>query len=71
MITGSCTGWFDGYWRQCCDLHDLAYAIGAPKMQADFDLASCVAQSGHAGIAVLMLAGVTLFGWIFYPRKKR
>jgi hypothetical protein len=40
-------------------------------MRADFDLAACVAQSGHAGIAALMLAGLTLFGWIFYPRKKR
>ena len=70
-----CTLWLDGWgdlsWRQCCDIHDIAYGIGANKIAADLDLAMCVAQSGAGVMALIMLAGLTLFGWIFYPRKKR
>lgn len=69
-VGDGCTGWFDGSWRACCDLHDLAYAIGADKLQADWALFQCVLP--HSPInAVLMLAGVTLFGWIFYRRARR
>lgn len=70
---GACTLWFDGDWGRCCQIHDLAYAIGVPKGQADMDLAQCVAGSGHAGIALIMLLGVTLFGgrWYAAARKKR
>jgi hypothetical protein len=30
-----------------------------------------VAEAGLGGIALLMLTGVTLFGWAFYPRKRK
>lgn len=65
-----CTGWFDGVWRHCCDAHDLDYALGVDKLQADLALAACVTDTGHPIIALVMLAGVTLFGWFFYRRRK-
>lgn len=70
-VGDGCTLWFDGNWRHCCDVHDVAYTTSSGKLMADFDLAVCVAQTGHPGIALIMLAGVTLFGWIFYRRIKR
>lgn len=68
-IGNGCTLWFDGVWRQCCDLHDLAYAAGTDKILADLDLARCVAQTGHGTMGLIMLAGVTFFGWLFYRRR--
>lgn len=78
MDTGSgpvgdgCTLWIDGVWRACCDAHDLAYAkVAVPldKIIADLDLARCVAGTGHGVVALVMLAGVTVFGWFFIRRK--
>jgi LPXTG-motif cell wall-anchored protein len=66
-----CTLWFDGDWGRCCQLHDIAYSIGIDKGIADIHLASCVAQTGHPAIALLMLLGVTLGGWAFYRKKRR
>lgn len=78
MLAGSsgqasdgCTLWFDGAWGHCCQVHDLAYEIGVDKWTADLDLAACVAQTGHAGIALIMLAGVTLGGWLWYAKARR
>lgn len=81
MLTGSntfgpgdgCTLWWDEWagtsWRHCCDVHDLAYEVGLPKIPADLELASCVAQTGYGVMALVMLAGVTLLGWIFHRRR--
>lgn len=73
MIGNGCTLWIDGWagssWRHCCDLHDLAYLAGADKIQSDLELALCVAQTGHGAMALVMLVGVTLFGWLFYRRR--
>jgi hypothetical protein len=68
MTGDGCTDWINGVWRSCCDAHDLAYAAGLPKIPADLDLASCVAGTGHGVMALVMLAGVTIFGWLFYSR---
>lgn len=65
-----CTLWFDGVWRHCCDVHDIAYEIGADKAVADLELAVCVAKTGNAGMAFLMLLGLTLFGGIFHRRRR-
>lgn len=70
MNGDGCTLWFDGVWRSCCDAHDLAYGAGVDKVIADIDLARCVAGTGHGGMGLLMLAGVTIFGWLFYKRRK-
>ena len=69
-MSDGCTLWFNGDWRQCCDWHDFQYATGIPKVTADLDLAACVAHTGHGIMGLIMLAGVTLFGWLFY-RKRR
>ena len=63
-----CTKWPEGDWHDCCVAHDYAYSEGKNKWKADFDLARCVAKKGktrfaHAGIALTMWIGVTLFGW--------
>lgn len=26
-----CTGWFDGFWKDCCIEHDVAYAQGGSR----------------------------------------
>lgn len=70
-----CTLWFDGWgdvsWRHCCDAHDLAYAGGFDKIGADLDLATCVAQTGNGVVGLIMLAGLTLFGWLFYRVRRQ
>lgn len=73
-----CTLFPEGWWGFCCQVHDMAYDMGWDRASADFDLFTCVAQSGQGAailfsplIAALMYAGVRLFGWIFYPHKRR
>lgn len=70
-----CTLWLQGWgeisWRHCCDAHDFNYAAGMDKIAADLDLAVCVAQTGQGPMALIMLAGVTLFGWLFYRRRRQ
>jgi len=69
-VNAACTAWFDGAWGACCAVHDVAYAAGVDKITADLDLAACVAHTGHGVMALVMLAGVTLFGWLFYRKRK-
>lgn len=64
-----CTLWFDGDWVHCCTAHDAAYASGMDKLQADLELAVCVAQTGNGWMAVLMLLGLLLMGWPLYRRR--
>lgn len=56
--------------RSCCFAHDVAYATGVPKLEADLSLARCVAAQGLPATAVVMFLGVTLFGWLFYRKRK-
>jgi hypothetical protein len=52
-------------WSQCCRLHDLAYADSlTAKLTADLDLARCVADAAGWPLAILMGAGVMLFGLV-------
>lgn len=67
--TNGCTGWFDGTWKHCCDVHDIAYASGADKLVSDFELAKCVAETGNGWMAFIMLIAVVLFGWVFKKRQ--
>lgn len=66
-----CTMWFDGNWRECCDAHDLAYAVHFDKFQADIALGWCVAQHGHPVIGLIMFAGVAVFGVIWWARRRQ
>lgn len=61
-----CTGFWEGNWAHCCKAHDVAYSFA--KLQADLDLASCVAASTWDVIAWVMFAGVSLLGWMFYKK---
>jgi len=67
----SCTGWWDGVWRACCDAHDAAYQAGLPKFPADFELFRCVWDTGHPVNATIMFVGVLVFGLLFYPFFKK
>ncbi len=60
-------------WSHCCQQHDLAYTLGTPsRPEADAQLAQCVADAtGWSALAVLMWAGVALFGGIFWRRARR
>lgn len=69
-----CTFWpdraFGKDWSGCCMAHDQAYAGTVARHAADAELARCVAaETGWDGLAFVMLAGVTLFGWYFRRRK--
>ena len=70
-MTHFCTGWFDGVWGACCALHDAAYASGADKVRSDLELALCVAKTGHGAMALVMLIGVSIFGWLFYRGRRK
>ena len=65
-----CTLWPEGVWAHCCKAHDLAYSLGSTsKLQADAELAKCVADTGYPIMGIIMGVGTALGGWFFYKRK--
>lgn len=74
-----CTGFFEGWWADCCAVHDLAYLNQVPKLLADQELAQCVVASASSpvqsvlgyGVAGVMFLGVSLFGRHFYNKAKQ
>lgn len=67
-----CTLYLQGVWRHCCDAHDLAYVVGeVDKLTADWQLFSCVAATGQWWHAVIMFAGVLLFGGLWWRKARR
>ncbi|MEM9734230.1 MAG: hypothetical protein AAF903_12220 [Pseudomonadota bacterium] len=71
-----CTLWWDRLfgkdWSHCCAAHDEAYAIGIDRGLADAVLEACVAAaSGSPLLGLIMFAGVSAFGWLFYRRASR
>lgn len=67
-----CTGWWEGTWAACCAIHDSMYAQQfTTKLQADIDLMRCVAEHGGWPMALLMFAGVSLFGGLFWRKARR
>lgn len=66
-----CTLFPDGNWRHCCHAHDLSYSLGGDKTQIDLELALCVAHTGNGLVALVMLAGLTLGGWVWWWRARR
>jgi hypothetical protein len=57
-------------WSACCAAHDLAYGLGVDRLEADIDMALCVASVAGWPMAAVMFAGVSAFGWIFWRRKR-
>lgn len=66
-----CTAWPDGWWGHCCALHDVAYVLGLPKVEADINLGLCVAHEGFAAMGAVMTVGVLVFGGLFYRMRRR
>ena len=46
------------------------HQAGADKIPADLELALCVAQTGQGAMALIMLAGVSTCGWLFFRRRR-
>jgi hypothetical protein len=55
----------------CCLLHDEDYDNQAGFIASNWRLYQCIRQSSPAWLALVMLAGTTLFGWYFYIKAKR
>lgn len=75
-MTDHCTWWPEGWWADCCAAHDASYATAvADRLDADLELARCVAESGDPllsfAVAVVMLIGVRLFGRRYWRRAQR
>ena len=69
MESDGCTGWPEGSWSACCVVHDAAYDNPLiPRLTADLDLAWCVAEVAGWPMALVMFAGVALFGWTYRRR---
>jgi hypothetical protein len=80
FTTDGCSNFPDGtlayrdLWLECCTEHDRAYWRGGSKQdreRADNHLQSCVAATGEADIARLMLAGVRVGGSPYWPTRFR
>lgn len=73
-----CTSFLEGWWANCCEIHDSEYAMQIGKALADSNLLHCVATSGtdpltvalSAIAGVIMFIGVRLFGSRFYKGAK-
>ncbi len=73
-----CTGFFEGWWADCCQAHDANYLAQIGKLLADEKLYQCVADSLNGGspvaigastvVAAIMFAGVRVFGRRFYRK---
>jgi len=61
-------------WLSCCTEHDKAYWQGGnyqQRLDADIKLKRCVAATGEAVIAELMLSGVRVGGSPYWPTQFR
>lgn len=61
-------------WLHCCDQHDRAYWRGgtyAQRCAADAALMECVAKTGNAAIAAVMLTAVRAGGSPYLPTQFR
>jgi len=70
-----CTFFPDGWWRLCCDAHDLAYLLGEiSQVLADADLATCVAGTAIIFgpiIGGIMWLGIRLFGRFAWRKHRK
>ena len=69
-----CSMFPDGYWFECCVIHDLAYWMGGTseeRLKADEELKKCVAEKGHPKTARLMFLGVRVGGVWWLPTPFR
>lgn len=75
-MTDYCSFWFEGWWSQCCEVHDAAYAAQVARDVADAALFQCVAGSSptlaalSATIAGAMFVAVRVFGGRFYRNAR-
>lgn len=69
-----CTLWFeyigDIYIGGCCKAHDAAYEQGITRLEADWQLYSCVRDLDAPMAAAAMFAATAAFGWYFYRKRK-
>lgn len=64
-----CTGipWLTSY-EECCDQHDIAYAVGWSRSDADWILRECIKDKGMPIRAWIVWTAVRCVGWWFWKR---
>jgi hypothetical protein len=66
-----CTFWIDGWWRACCDAHDMAYIAGNVDLATHLELGRCViATGGGLAMGALMSLAATLW-WLVKHRGRK
>lgn len=67
-----CDLWWDGVWKQCCDAHDVAFFTPGDLsdfINANVDMAVCIAGTGHWIMAAIMFVGVMIGGAFVWKWK--
>jgi hypothetical protein len=74
LTSDGCSFFPDGERKGCCIEHDMAYYYGGSaedKLKADLELSECVEQVSGPFVAMLMYAGVRIFGHPAWPHRFR
>ncbi|BCS89956.1 RuvA C-terminal domain-containing protein [Pseudodesulfovibrio sediminis] len=68
--TNGCTGlpWRTSF-EGCCNQHDIAYALGYSRSDADWILRECIKDQGKPVVAWIVWATVRTFGWCFWNKE--
>lgn len=66
-----CSLWIDGWWRACCDTHDLAYIDGEVSLMSHIDLGMCVIASGGGVVMGALMAIATTLWWIIKHKGRK
>lgn len=73
MITNGCDFWFDGTWKTCCDIHDIAFQQEGSSIttwiNANWELVQCIFPHSPLN-AIIMGIGVFGFSWIVFNFKE-
>ena len=70
-VLDNCTFFIEGTWSECCARHDRRYSNRRlTRSQADLLLFRCVRKKSLI-IALIMYAGVRLFGQFYYKGKEK
>lgn len=64
-----CTGipWTTRF-EDCCDRHDIAYALGYSRADADWILRECIKDKGMPVRAWVVWLAVRCLGWMFWKK---
>jgi len=64
-----CDFWWDGVWKACCDAHDIDYSRAGDFIDfvnANIKMGSCIWDTGHPLMAIVMTFGVMIGGFFVF-----